>query len=77
MHHCWKRALLEEYRSQVLEKNLQNSIHFIGFIDDQLRNEIVASSHICLFPSYYEPFGIVALEAMVAGKTDNRLRIAD
>lgn len=63
-----KGPLLEEYRNQVQTKKLQNSIHFIGFIDDQFRNEIINSCHICIFPSYYEPFGIVALETMVAGK---------
>lgn len=64
-----KGPLLDEYRKQVIEKGLQETIHFIGFVDDQLRNELLNGCDICLFPSYYEPFGIVALEAMIAGKT--------
>lgn len=64
-----KGPLLDEYRKQVIEKGLQETIHFIGFVDDQLRNEFLNGCDICLFPSYYEPFGIVALEAMIAGKT--------
>ncbi len=63
-----KGPLLEDYQSQVVAKGLANTVYFIGFIDDQLRNEILHSCDICLFPSYYEPFGIVALEGMMAQK---------
>lgn len=63
-----KGPLLEEYRAQVLEKGLGASIYFIGYINDDTRNEILNNCHICLFPSFYEPFGIVALESMAVGK---------
>jgi 1,4-alpha-glucan branching enzyme len=63
-----KGPLLVEYQAQIIEKNLQDCVYFIGFIDDQLRNEIFNGCDICLFPSHYEPFGIVALEGMIAGK---------
>ncbi len=63
-----KGPLLEEYRKQIIEKNLEKSLYFVGFIDDKLRNEMFHGCDICLFPSYYEPFGIVALEGMIAGK---------
>ncbi len=63
-----KGPLLESYREQIKEKSLQDSVHFLGFVNDQLRNQILNGCDICLFPSYYEPFGIVALEGMIAGK---------
>ncbi|OIJ22177.1 glycosyl transferase [Anaerobacillus alkalidiazotrophicus] len=63
-----KGPLLEEYKTKVINKGLQKVIYFIGFIDDHLRNDILNGCDICIFPSYYEPFGIVALEGMGAGK---------
>jgi 1,4-alpha-glucan branching enzyme len=63
-----KGPLLDQYQSQVIEKGLQEYVYFIGFVNDQLRNVILNGCDICLFPSYYEPFGIVALEAMIARK---------
>lgn len=63
-----KGPLLSYFQKQVKEKGLETCIYFIGFIEDQLRNEIFHDCDICLFPSYYEPFGIVALEGMIAGK---------
>ena len=63
-----KGPLLDDYRNQVVQKGLQNCVYFIGFIDDKLRNQMFHGCDICLFPSYYEPFGIVALEGMIAGK---------
>jgi len=37
---------------------------FVGYIDDRKRNSFFENSQIAVFPSLYEPFGIVALEAM-------------
>lgn len=41
---------------------------FTGFVDDNLRNALLHLADILVFPSVYEPFGIVALEAMALGK---------
>lgn len=43
-----------------------NKVSFLGYIDDDLRNRIYQVADIAVFPSLYEPFGIVALEAMAA-----------
>ncbi len=57
-----------EYRSE-LERNAReldvfDAVTFTGFIADFERNGLYASADIAVFPSLYEPFGIVALEAM-------------
>lgn len=42
-------------------------VNFIGFVDDEGRNRLLGGATVAVFPSLYEPFGIVALEAMAAG----------
>lgn len=42
-----------------------SAVTFAGFIADDERDGLYASADIAVFPSLYEPFGIVALEAMV------------
>ncbi|MBM7650043.1 glycosyltransferase involved in cell wall biosynthesis [Bacillus ectoiniformans] len=59
-----KGPLLDFFRAQVKEKGLEHSIHFIGFISDGARWELFKECEAAVFPSLYEPFGIVALEAM-------------
>jgi len=57
----------EEYlRSKTREMGLENQVQFWGFIDDATRNELYNRASAAVFPSLYEPFGIVALEAMAS-----------
>ncbi|MDQ0244444.1 glycosyltransferase involved in cell wall biosynthesis [Bacillus fengqiuensis] len=63
-----KGPLLHEYRALVKEKELDSHIQFIGYVTDDERNQLFHLSEIVVFPSLYEPFGIVALEGMVVGK---------
>ena len=42
-------------------------VYFTGYIDDASRNLLYHLADAVVFPSLYEPFGIVALEAMAAG----------
>jgi len=44
--------------------HLGDRVRFMGFVDNGDREELYAAADICVVPSYYEPFGIVALEAM-------------
>ncbi|MFZ5647244.1 MAG: 1,4-alpha-glucan branching protein domain-containing protein [Bacillota bacterium] len=48
-------------------QGVDGNINFIGFVNDEGRNRLLAESSVAVFPSIYEPFGIVALEAMAAG----------
>jgi 1,4-alpha-glucan branching enzyme len=54
----------EHLRWMVKDKKIEHKVYFTGYADDQTRNMLFASSDIAVFPSLYEPFGIVALEAM-------------
>lgn len=63
-----KGPLLHEYRALVKEKKLEKYVQFIGYITDDERNQLFHLSDLVVFPSLYEPFGIVALEGMVVGK---------
>ncbi len=42
-------------------------VEFLGFVSDEDRDRLYAVSDVAVFPSLYEPFGIVALEAFAAG----------
>ncbi|MCE5258912.1 MAG: glycosyltransferase family 4 protein, partial [Chloroflexi bacterium] len=50
----------------VQELHLQNNVTLAGFISDEERNKLFRIADCAVFPSLYEPFGIVALEAMAA-----------
>jgi glycogen(starch) synthase len=60
-----KGPMLERYRKMVTEKQLDHYVAFIGYVSDEQRNALLVNSEIAVFPSLYEPFGIVALEAMI------------
>ncbi|GLB58201.1 glycosyltransferase family 4 protein [Cytobacillus sp. NCCP-133] len=63
-----KGPMLEAYRKRIKELNLDDFIYFPGFINDMQRSALFNKCTFAVFPSYYEPFGIVALEAMISGK---------
>ncbi|MFE4570471.1 1,4-alpha-glucan branching protein domain-containing protein [Paenibacillus chitinolyticus] len=42
-------------------------VRFTGFADEAAKAGLLAEADVCAIPSLYEPFGIVALEAMRAG----------
>ncbi|MHA6533529.1 glycosyltransferase family 4 protein [Paenibacillus sp. BAC0078] len=46
---------------------LGTSVRFTGFVDSLEKSYLLDIADVCVFPSLYEPFGIVALEAMGSG----------
>ena len=46
---------------------LADKILLSGFVSDDDRDRLYVAADVCVFPSRYEPFGIVALESMAAG----------
>jgi len=57
---------LGKLRHLVEQMDLSNKVELTGFIDDATRDRLYKVADCAVFPSLYEPFGIVALEAMVA-----------
>lgn len=50
----------------VADLGLQDHIIFPGYVEDNVRDRLYCVANVAVFPSLYEPFGIVALEAMAA-----------
>lgn len=42
-------------------------VYFTGYVQDAVRDGLLQAADAAVFPSLYEPFGIVALESMAAG----------
>ncbi|TYO96254.1 glycosyltransferase family 4 protein [Desulfallas thermosapovorans] len=61
-----KGPYMQELQDQAARMGIAQSIYFTGYIDDYTRNSLYSWSDVAVFPSLYEPFGIVALEAMAA-----------
>lgn len=57
----------EELVRQAQELGIGEKVLFAGFVSDAERNRLYQLAEVAVFPSLYEPFGIVALEAMAAG----------
>ncbi len=61
-----KGWLVDRLRQRVWELGVQDKVNIAGFVSDADRNRLFKVADAALFPSLYEPFGIVALEAMAA-----------
>jgi len=58
--------LLGDLQRRIWELGLFSKVLFTGFIPDDARDQLFKVADCAIFPSLYEPFGIVALEAMAA-----------
>ncbi len=56
-----------ELQALAASLGLAGRVEFTGFVSEEARNQLLARARVAVFPSLYEPFGIVALEAMAAG----------
>ena len=59
-----KGPYLDSLKAQADYLGISNRVYFTGFISDEERNKLYRCADLAVFPSLYEPFGIVALEAM-------------
>jgi len=57
----------EELRSQATELGLDEHGTFLGWIGDDVLHSLYRIADLTVVPSIYEPFGLVALEAMASG----------
>lgn len=57
----------EELRRQAESSGLLEHGEFLGWIGDGVLHSLYRVADVCVVPSIYEPFGLVALEAMASG----------
>lgn len=57
----------EELKRQAEELGLMEHGHFLGWIGDDVLHSLYRIADLTVVPSIYEPFGLVALEAMASG----------
>ncbi len=56
-----------ELKRQASELGLMEHGTFLGWIGDDVLHSLYPIADVCVVPSIYEPFGLVALEAMASG----------
>jgi glycogen(starch) synthase len=56
-----------ELKKQARKLGLTRHGSFLGWVGDDMLHSLYRISDVCIVPSIYEPFGLVALEAMASG----------
>ncbi|MBR3883090.1 MAG: glycosyltransferase family 4 protein [Clostridia bacterium] len=62
-----KGGMIDELKAQVNALGLGNKVYFTGYLGSKDVQKMYKCADVSVFPSTYEPFGIVALEAMLSG----------
>ena len=62
-----KGAMLDELKAQVNYLGINNKVYFTGQLSYKDLCKMYKIADVAVFPSTYEPFGMVAIEAMFAG----------
>jgi glycogen synthase len=60
-------SYLPELQMQIDVEGVSDLVHLAGFVPDDALRALLHRAGCVVIPSLYEPFGIVALEAMAAG----------
>ena len=60
-------GMMDELRAEADALGLNDKIYFTGYLNSKQVQKMYKCADVAVFPSTYEPFGIVALEAMLAG----------
>lgn len=55
---------LDYLKNRAYQLYMEDRVTFTGFVSDDVRNRLFSIADVAVFPSTYEPFGIVALEGM-------------
>lgn len=71
---CGKGGMIDELKAQVNAMGIANKVYFAGYLNGKDVQKMYKAADIAVFPSTYEPFGIVALEAMLS---ENPIVVSD
>ena len=63
-----KGPYLSDYKALVRKEGLEKHMLFIGYVNEREKATLLKRCDMLVVPSNYEPFGIVAIEGMAAGK---------
>jgi D-inositol-3-phosphate glycosyltransferase len=61
------KAQVEKLRSLAREKGIEHRVAFVGAVDHEKLPLYYNAADVCVVPSHYESFGLVAIEAMASG----------
>lgn len=64
---CGRGGMIDELREQVKYLGIENKVYFAGYCDLKKMQKMYKCADVAVFPSTYEPFGIVAIESMLSG----------
>jgi glycosyltransferase, family 1 len=64
---CGRGGMIDELREQVKYLGIENKVYFAGYCDSKKMQKMYKCADVAVFPSTYEPFGIVAIESMLSG----------
>ena len=62
-----KGGMIDELKAQVNAMGISNKVYFTGYLNSKQVVKMYKCADVAVFPSTYEPFGIVALEGMLSG----------
>ena len=60
-------GMMDELKQEASNLGLDNKVYFTGYLDSKSVQKMYKCADVAVFPSTYEPFGIVALEGMLSG----------
>ena len=63
---CGKGGMLDELKAEANALGLGEKVYFAGYMNGKDVQRMYKAADVAVFPSTYEPFGIVALEAMLS-----------
>ena len=71
---CGKGGMIDELKAQVQALGISQKVYFAGYMYGKDVQRMYKAADVAVFPSTYEPFGIVALEAMLS---ENPIVVSD
>lgn len=63
----WNNPLFPDLKTYIKELNIEDYVHWTGYIDEDDKPSLYRLADVFVFPSVYEGFGLMALEAMASG----------